>query len=69
MLKVRVLAILLALGATMPLVGCEKDGPAESAGEKMDEAYENSKDSVEDAMDEAGDKMEEACDKATDDNC
>lgn len=47
-------ALLLALSAGM-LAGCEQQGPAEEAGENIDEA-----------MEEAGDKMEEAGDEAED---
>lgn len=49
--------ILLALLLSTVLFGCEK-GPAEKAGERIDEAVE-----------ETGDKAEEACDKLTDENC
>jgi len=55
-----------ALGVILPLlavlgVGCEKEGPAEEAGEAMDNATENAGD----AMEEAGDKAEDAMDEAT----
>lgn len=49
--------IALALLLSTVLFGCEK-GPAEKAGENIDEAVE-----------ETRDKAEEACDKLTDDNC
>jgi hypothetical protein len=39
--------------------GCEKEGPAEKAGKKIDQALEQAGDSIEDA----GDKMEDAVDK------
>ncbi|MFZ7110658.1 MAG: hypothetical protein ACOWYE_03160 [Desulfatiglandales bacterium] len=38
--------------AALSISGCEKEGPAEKAGEKIDETIE-----------EAGEKMEEAGDK------
>ena len=55
-----------ALGVMLPLltvlsVGCEKEGPAEEAGEAMDNATENAGD----AMENAGDKAEDAADDAT----
>jgi hypothetical protein len=55
----------LALGVLLPLltvlgVGCEKEGPAEEAGEAMDNATENAGD----AMEDAGDKAEDAADDA-----
>ena len=47
----------LALGLfTGLLLGCEKDGPAEEAGEAMDNAGEK----MGDKMEEAGDKMHDA---------
>lgn len=55
------LALLFAIGLT----ACEK-GPAEKAGEKMDNAAENMGDKIEDATDKAGDKLEEAGDKIED---
>ena len=49
----------LAAIAVMTVASCEKKGPAEKAGEKVDEAAEDVKDKVE----EAGDEIEEATDK------
>lgn len=60
-LLVTVLAVLFALGLT----ACEK-GPAETAGEKIDNAAETAGDKIEDATDNAGDKLEEAGDKIED---
>ncbi|MEJ2256279.1 MAG: hypothetical protein P8X98_04635 [Woeseiaceae bacterium] len=59
-------------------VACEDKGPAEKAGEKIDEAMSEAKDkaeeagdAVKDAADDAGDAIEEAADdveeKLTDD--
>ncbi|MES2500298.1 MAG: hypothetical protein V4570_07165 [Pseudomonadota bacterium] len=59
--SIATLAFLLAIGLT----ACEK-GPAESAGEKMDNAAENAGDKIEDATDNAGDKLEEAGDRIED---
>lgn len=50
-----VLAGLLGLG----LAGCDRDGPAEEAGEDIDRAMDNTGDKVE----RAGDKIENATDK------
>lgn len=48
----KLLAAALALGLVLAVTGCgDDDGPAEEAGEKIDEAVE-----------EAGDKVEEATD-------
>ncbi len=60
-LSILVLTLLMTIG----LAACEK-GPAETAGEKIDNAAENLGDKVEDATDNAGDKLEEAGDKIED---
>lgn len=60
-LSIAALALLITIG----LAACEK-GPAEKAGEKIDNAAENLGDKVEDATDDAGDKLEEAGDKIED---
>ena len=57
-LSILALTLLIAVG----LAACEK-GPAEKAGEKIDNAAENLGDKVEDATDGASDKLEEAGDK------
>lgn len=55
-------ALLIALGLT--LAGCTEDqGPAEKAGENIDESMERAGDRIEDATDEMGDTLEEAGDK------
>jgi hypothetical protein len=47
----------LALGlGTMAVVGCDDDGPAERAGEKVDRAADRAGDKVKDA----GDRIEDA---------
>lgn len=53
---------LLTLTAILTLVSCEKKGPAEKIGEKVDEAVK----SVEEAVDPKGpaEKVGEAIDKA-----
>lgn len=60
-LLVSVLALLMVVG----LSACEK-GPAEEAGEKIDNAAENMGDKIEDATDNAGDALESAGDKIED---
>lgn len=63
MLKAHVFAILLAIFGATSLVGCDSnDGPVESAGERVDDAFDNTKDGVEDAADDAGDAIEDATD-------
>lgn len=55
------LALIFAFG----VIACEK-GPAEKAGEKIDNATEKMGNKIEDAKDKAGDKLEEAGDKIKD---
>ena len=64
----------LVIGLTVTFLGiavaaCEKEGPAEKAGEKIDQTMEDAKDKasemgdkVKDAVEEAGDKVEKATD-------
>jgi uncharacterized protein YjbJ (UPF0337 family) len=61
------IATLLAISG-----GCEKEGPAEQAGENIDEAVETMQEKAEDTtdaakeqMEQAGDKIEEATDQMT----
>lgn len=63
MLKAHVFALLLAVFGVTSLAGCDtNDGPVESAGERVDNAYEKTKDGVKDAADDA-------CDNLTDGDC
>lgn len=59
MIRMTMLALIVAF-----MMGCEKEGPAEQAGEKIDQAVEDAKESVSDAADKVGDEVEEACEKA-----
>jgi hypothetical protein len=43
--------------------GCEKEGPAEQAGENIDDAVETMQETAEDTSDTAMEKMEQAGDK------
>jgi hyperosmotically inducible protein len=59
-----------ALLSLLALSACEQKGPAERAGEQLDNAVENAGDKIEDATDDAskaveqaGDKVENATDK------
>lgn len=53
------------LGLAM-LSGCEKEGPAERAGEHMDEAMEESATTIEEGIEDAGEQLEEAGDAIED---
>ena len=64
-------ALALILFAAVFAYGCEKKGPAEKAGEKIDDAMseaadraEEAGDAMEEAVEDAGDAIEEAADKA-----
>ena len=67
----RISLIALLMGAfAVGISGCEDEGPAEEAGETVDEAFEETGDtmeeaaeSAEDAAEEAGDELEEAADR------
>jgi predicted small lipoprotein YifL len=58
----------VAIAATLfVLAGCEKEGPAERAGENIDEAVEDMQqsaestgDKIKESLEEAGDEVEEA---------
>ena len=56
------LATFMAIGLT----ACDKKGPAEQAGENIDNAAENMGDKIENATDNAGDKVEAAGDRVED---
>ena len=42
------------------VAACDKQGPAESAGESIDQAVEKTGDKMEEVVKKTGDKMEEA---------
>lgn len=52
-------ALLLALSVGF-LTGCEEQGPAEEAGENIDEAVEEAGDEMEEAAEEAEDEIDDA---------
>lgn len=60
MLRNTVLAMLIAFGAVTVLSACDQEGPAEEAGEKID----NSMEKAGDKMEQAGDKIEQKADEA-----
>ena len=66
-MKLRFLSLGLLLTALLfGVVACEQKGPAERAGEKIDNAAEKAGDKLEDASDTAKDKLEEMGDKIED---
>ena len=50
----------------LAVTACDKQGPAEEAGERIDNSTERMGDKIEDATDNAGEKMEDAGDKIED---
>lgn len=66
----KIIALLCGLMLVLFIAACEDEGPAEKAGEKIDNAVESTQESMEEAgdkleeqMEEAGDKIEETGDK------
>lgn len=59
--------IILSVVAGLALAGCGEKGPAEEAGEKIDNAVEQTKDAVEDAGQQGpAEKAGETLDKSVD---
>lgn len=59
--KLMGMSVLLALG----LAACNKPGPAESAGKKLDQAVSEAGNKISDTSDKAADKLGEQGDKAS----
>ena len=53
---------LLVIAALLALSGCEQEGPAEQAGENIDEAVEQAREEAQEASEQAMEKVEEATD-------
>ncbi len=63
----RIIALASILVVAVFAYGCEKKGPAEKAGEKIDHVYSEAKKKAEEAgekIEEAGEKIEEALEEA-----
>jgi hypothetical protein len=60
----KLLSILLVVVLLGAFVACEQEGPAEQAGEKIDEAVEEAGDQMEEAGDAVEEKAEEMKEKA-----
>jgi hypothetical protein len=61
------LSVTLASGGVLGVAGCERKGPAERAGEKIDRAAEETKDKLDPAgpAEKAGKKVDRAVDDLT----
>jgi predicted small lipoprotein YifL len=55
--KMMVVSLLLGL-LTFPLAACEKKGPAEKAGEQVDQAMEDAKEGMEQGAEAISDKID-----------
>jgi predicted small lipoprotein YifL len=59
MTKWKMMVVGLVLGLlTFPLAACEQKGPAEKAGEQVDQAMEEAKEEIEQAADAIRDKID-----------
>jgi hypothetical protein len=66
---IRVLgSALLVMGVAFVGVGCEREGPVEKAGKKVDQAVEEAKDKLnpEGPVEKAGKKVDQAVEEAKD---
>jgi len=67
MQKLKILFIVLLLSAVPVLfAGCQEKGPAERAGEQVDDTFRDIERSVGETLDEAGDRIDEAGDRIND---
>lgn len=66
MLSKKLLSALCVALMVIGLAACEKKGPAEAAGEKIDNAAEQMGDKVEEATDKASQEIKEAGEKLED---
>ena len=57
---------IIALPLAFAFGGCDRNGPAEDAGEKVDEALEKTGEKAEEAAEETGKAAEKAKEKAKD---
>lgn len=57
-----ILTTLLILSSLILISCAEQDGPAERAGESVDESIESSRDAISDTFEDAGDEIEDATD-------
>ncbi|MDA3922971.1 MAG: hypothetical protein PF501_20180 [Salinisphaera sp.] len=65
--KITTLILAAALGiSTIGLAACDNKGPAEKAGEKVDNATNKARDAMDNAADKTGDAADKAGDKLKD---
>jgi hypothetical protein len=59
----KIILVFFSCMIIVSFTACKKEGPAERAGEKIDEAVEKAGEKTKDAVEKAGDKIEEAGEK------
>jgi hypothetical protein len=59
----KIILIFLSSMIIISFTACKKEGPAERAGKKIDEAIEKAGEQIKESADKAGDKIEEAGEK------
>jgi hypothetical protein len=59
----KIILIFLSSMIIVSFTACKKEGPAERAGKKIDEAIEKAGEQIKESADKAGDKIEEAGEK------
>jgi len=65
-MKFKKLIVVMFVVFALLLIGCEKNGPAENAGKKIDNAVENAGDKMGDAVEKTGDKIKDMGDSIKD---
>lgn len=65
-MKIKKMIVLMFVGVSLLLFGCENDGPAETAGKKIDNAAETAGKKIDYAVKNAGDKIGDAVENAGD---
>ncbi len=61
-----VMRIFVAMMFALFISACDRQGPAEEAGENIDDAVEDARDAMEDAYDATRDRVEDAGDRMRD---
>lgn len=59
----KIMLVFFSCMIVVSFAACKKEGPAERAGQKIDETVEKAGEKTKEAVEKAGDKIEEAGDK------
>jgi hypothetical protein len=59
----KIILVFFSCMIVVSFAACKKEGPAERAGQKIDETVEKAGEKTKEAVEKAGDKIEEAGDK------